>query len=364
MKESNNKKTYDINEYLLKKLNNYKKNKLDLNVILGEKRQKINQIEKNINVLSQQQKLDDSSELFKPFHSLMTNKSEIDKLVEMSVLLKKECKILEKNIDNTNNEIDEISHVIDEMLRNKNLSNMNSHNILNNYNILRSQENENQRISRDLHDSVVQNLTSYIYKIELIQKFIEIDPNRCRLEVELLRVNIKKTINELRNIIYNLRPMSFDDFGIKDTLENVINQIQVNNDVKIVYKVVENDRFKFNDVDPIISISLLRIIQEASSNSIRHGLATNIDISVIINDTYIQMNIIDDGKGFNATRISNREKNNKSGYGINIMKERVFLLHGNIDISSENDKGTKIVIDIPLYNYAENEPHLLNDKGE
>ena len=63
------------------------------------------------------------------------------------------------------------------------------------------------------------------------EKLIDIDSSRCRLELELLRVNIKRSINELRDIIYNLRPMSFDDIGMKVTLDNIVNQIQLDNDV-------------------------------------------------------------------------------------------------------------------------------------
>jgi two-component system sensor histidine kinase DegS len=91
--------------------------------------------------------------------------------------------------------------------------------------ILQTVESERQRIARDLHDSTVQSLTSLTHKTELCLKLMDVDPIRCRLELTSQGKILKDIINELRNMIYNLRPMSFDDIGfniIGNVLHNLI----------------------------------------------------------------------------------------------------------------------------------------------
>ena len=91
--------------------------------------------------------------------------------------------------------------------------------------LIKFQEQESERIARDLHDSTVQNLTSMIHKIELCSKLIDMDPIRCKLELTMMSRTLRDIINDTRQMIYNLRPMSFDDIGLEITIERASDKI-------------------------------------------------------------------------------------------------------------------------------------------
>ena len=88
--------------------------------------------------------------------------------------------------------------------------------------ILEQQENERSRIARDLHDSVVQVLTNLVHKCEICSKIMDVDGIRAKLELEIMSRNLREAISEMRNVIYDLRPMSFDDLGLTGAIENLI----------------------------------------------------------------------------------------------------------------------------------------------
>lgn len=211
-------------------------------------------------------------------------------------------------------------------------------------NILEIQEQDRQRIARDLHDSTVQNLTSLIHKCELCMHLVDIDSIRTKLELSTMSNTLKAVINEIREIIYDLKPMSLDDLGLLTTIERYINQIMMNHDIKV--KVKHNDERQ--DVLPVIKLSIFRIVQEACNNAIKHADAKNIDIDIIYKEKYISLSIRDDGRGFDAECRRSSETADLSGYGLSIMRERVNLLSGTMAIQSTINKGTIITITIPI----------------
>ena len=93
---------------------------------------------------------------------------------------------------------------------------------------LETQENERQRISRELHDSTVQNLTAMVHMTELCSKLVDMDPIRCKLELNKMIKNLGEIIDDTRKMIYNLRPMSFDDIGLDITIERTLDKLGSN----------------------------------------------------------------------------------------------------------------------------------------
>lgn len=208
--------------------------------------------------------------------------------------------------------------------------------------ILRSQEFERKRIARDLHDTVIQNLTGLIHKAEIALKVIDTDSVRAKLEIFSISNNIKEVINEMRNIIYGLRPMAFDDIGIDVIIERELLRFKENG-IKVNYSVEGESRH----IEQTILLTILRIIQEACSNAIKHSKATKINIDLTFNEEVIELIIEDNGIGFDAKDSSEIDIDTKSGFGLSMMRERVYLLSGNISIDSKEDKGTKIRVIVP-----------------
>ena len=205
--------------------------------------------------------------------------------------------------------------------------------------VLKIQEDDRQRIARKLHDTSLQNLTHLIHKLELCSMFIDTDPVHAKLELSIVNKCLKETIDEIRGTIFDLRPMIFDDLGMKAALEGLLVSINENNCFEIDSSI-EDVSCETN----MMMVSIYRIIQESLSNIAKHSGAKKIYFSFKkINDSYV-IDIKDDGKGFIQNNV-----NDEKHFGILLMKERVNLLNGEITITSEEGMGTGIHIEIPLY---------------
>ncbi len=209
--------------------------------------------------------------------------------------------------------------------------------------ILEAQESERQRIARDLHDSIVQNLTSLVHKAELCIKLMDIDSVRAKMEIGIMSNTIKTAINEMRDVIYNLKPMSLDDLGLIATVERYLSKLEVNHNIK-TYLHFNQDK---KEVLPVIHLVLFRIIQEACQNTIKHAQATLIDIDINYGDYEITISIMDNGIGFNYDEQDNFLER-LSNFGLSIMNERIKLLSGTMKILTEKGKGTIVSVSVPL----------------
>lgn len=210
--------------------------------------------------------------------------------------------------------------------------------------ILEAQEIERQRIARDLHDSTVQNLTSLVHKSELCIKLIDIDSIRAKLELTAMSNTVKTVINDMRGIIYNLKPMSLDDLGLTITVERYANRLMEQNNILVV--VHSNEETK--EILPVIKVTLFRIIQEACCNVVKHANATKINIDIRYEEHTIVVSIKDNGSGFNNFELQECITEQSSSFGLSIMRERIKLLSGSVDIQSEEGKGTIVTIYAPL----------------
>ncbi len=215
--------------------------------------------------------------------------------------------------------------------------------------LLETQENERQRISRELHDSTVQNLTSMIHKIELCSKLIDMDPIRCKLELTMMSRTLRDIINDTRQMIYNLRPMSFDDIGLEITIERALDKLKNEKACNINF-TIEGEPYQIN---PVIGITLLRIIQEACNNAIKYANSSAIAVKLIYEINEVSISIEDDGVGFDVENLDVSNRKDNSGFGLSMMKERVYLLSGEIAIHSKKNEGTKILVRVPINNKEE-----------
>lgn len=209
--------------------------------------------------------------------------------------------------------------------------------------ILEQQEQERSRIARDLHDSVVQALTNLVHKSEICTKIVDVDSIRAKLELEIMAKTLRDTIGEMRNIIYDLRPMSFDDLGLDVTLERVLKDIDNSTNMNVSLRI-EGEKSQLSN---IVQLTIFRIVQECTSNSIKYSKGNNLTVKLRYGIEELYLEIADDGEGF-AENKDNSSGNMRTGFGLNMMKERVALLSGNIEIETEAGKGTVIKVHIPV----------------
>ena len=211
------------------------------------------------------------------------------------------------------------------------------------HNALNLQEEDRARIARDLHDISLQNVTHLIHKIELASMYIDKDSLRAKLELSVVNKNIKTIINEMRNIIFDLRPMSFDDLGLKAALERLLAVINTNN----MYEI-ETDIDEISCETDIILVSIYRTVNECITNIKKHADATKIIFSCKRIDNNCNIVIEDNGKGFTIEEAEQKKKDKH--FGISLINERIELLDGTFEINSIPNVGTKIIINIPLEN--------------
>lgn len=207
--------------------------------------------------------------------------------------------------------------------------------------ILDIQEKERQRIARDLHDTSLQNLTHLIHKIELSSMYIDSDPLKAKLELATINKNLKSVIQEIRNTIFDLRPMTFDDLGLKESFDRLADRLRADSNFDVYYNIEE-----INCNNSLILMTIFRIIEECTNNAIKHseGSVVFFELKKMTDDSCIII-ISDNGKGFGYEKVLSEKDRH---FGLCILKERVELLSGIMDIDSKPEKGTTIKIVIPL----------------
>lgn len=211
--------------------------------------------------------------------------------------------------------------------------------------LLETQELERNRIASDLHDSTVQSLTTLIHQTDFCSKLLDIDPVRARLELESMKDMIRSIINDTREIIYDLRPMSISNIHLDEAIDTYCSRIKKYENLNISLKVFGEEP----KLSSIFRITLFRIIQEALNNIVKHASAHKVDVIITYEETSIKLQIMDDGIGFDFEQFNNNpEEDDIHGFGLSIMKERASLLHGTFYILSQPDKGTKIEVIVPI----------------
>lgn len=207
--------------------------------------------------------------------------------------------------------------------------------------LIQIQEDERYRISRDLHDTSLQNLTHLVHKIELSSMFIDQDPLRAKLELSVVNKNLKSIIEEIRNTIFNLRPMEFDDLGLKAAFERLIDIINTEKKYDIDFDIED-----VSCENNIVLLTLYRAVQECLNNIVKHAEATKIILHGKHVEGKYHILIADNGKGFSKEDIKEKKNNH---FGMSLIRERINILKGNVNVDT-CDKGTKIEIEIPLQN--------------
>lgn len=205
--------------------------------------------------------------------------------------------------------------------------------------IIEAQEQERKRISREIHDGPAQSLANILVRSEIVDLYFrDGDMKQALLEMQAIRESIRKSLQEVRRIIYDLRPMALDDLGLFPTIKKHISSVSEfsNTDIELTFHGEEKR------LQPNYEVAIFRLLQEGLQNAIKHANASLIKVLLEIHEKNITLVIQDDGVGFNPS-----EESDKESYGIIGMKERVDLLDGKLTIKSQKNLGTKITVSLP-----------------
>ncbi len=204
------------------------------------------------------------------------------------------------------------------------------------FDILALQEAERRRIAEDLHDTTVQELVALSQQLELVNLYFDKDQVQARLELISAKKQIKDIINGIRNTIYDLRPMSFDDFGWEASIERLYRETKDKNDMSVIFDIE-----KIQNIDKVIEITIYRIMREAIYNVCKHAMATELKVCLHNEGNYIMLKIQDNGIGI-------PEYTKENHFGMQFMQEKVKLLNGCMKIDT-GEEGTTVLFKIPYH---------------
>ncbi|MFZ5968150.1 MAG: sensor histidine kinase [Bacillota bacterium] len=214
--------------------------------------------------------------------------------------------------------------------------------------VIKAQEEERQRIAREIHDGPAQIMANIVLKAEICERLMDKDIEKTKFELNQLKNIVRDCLKDVRKIIYDLRPMSLDDLGLIPTIQRFIINFEEETGVNVNFSVVS----KKDNIDTAIQLTLFRILQESLNNVRKHAAASNVVIKLEMMADGITMLIIDDGKGFDVEEKMSKEQGGEC-FGLYSMRERVELLKGNIDINSGLNMGTRIKVSIPVVDEEE-----------
>ena len=169
------------------------------------------------------------------------------------------------------------------------------------------QELERKRIARDLHDTSLQNLSHLVHKLELASKYMDQDMIKAKLEIATISKRLNEIIEEIRMVIYDLRPMVFDDLGLKHTIIRLLDQVNKNTGLIVTYDI--------DDVcieDETISLGIFRILEECIVNVCKHAQASHIKVILKVSYPSVELKVEDDGIGFDMEEVKKKERDRKS----------------------------------------------------
>jgi two-component system sensor histidine kinase DegS len=201
--------------------------------------------------------------------------------------------------------------------------------------MINAQESERQRLSRQMHDGPAQALSNFIVQAEIASRLFDLDEVKAKTELENLKNSAMSTFKKVRNFIAELRPMMLDDLGLLPTVRRYVDIFREQNGLEVSLSIKGMEK-RF---ESYLEVMIFRAIQELMGNALRHNqdqaVKIQLNVQIVI--------VADNGKGFDI-----EEANKSGGLGIKVIRERVEMLGGYLDIDSAPGQGSRITIQVPV----------------
>jgi two-component system sensor histidine kinase DegS len=207
--------------------------------------------------------------------------------------------------------------------------------------IIQAQEAERGRLARKMHDGPAQALSNFILQAEITSRLFDVDQAKAKEELAVVKTVAATTFQKVRDFIFDLRPMMLDDLGLLPTVTRYVDTFKEQSgiEVKFVSTGMEQ-RF-----ESYVELMVFRAIQELLGNISMHSQATNVIIQMDTSPTGLRISIEDNGKGFDTEKIGE-----KSGMGLKVIRDRVQMLGGSMEVHSTIGQGSHILFQIPMNN--------------
>lgn len=204
--------------------------------------------------------------------------------------------------------------------------------------VLKAQEDERKRISRELHDGVAQEMLSSLVDLRVL-KYMNIDDD-VKKKVQQAESSITRVLDDIRHLAVELRPATLDDLGLEAAFRTHFKWIEKNYGLLVEFTAeLKAKRFE-GEIETVV----YRVCQEAVLNALKYAETETITVRLFEDAGKLKLNVIDKGIGFEM------DYRNEKGTGLGLygMRERAELAGGQLLIQTEIDKGTLIYLEIPL----------------
>lgn len=204
--------------------------------------------------------------------------------------------------------------------------------------VMEAEENERQRIAKDLHDGVGQMMSAAKMNLSAFESELKFDNEEQRQSFEKVINLVDESCREVRTVSHVMMPNALLKNNLGDAIREFTGKLN-QKDLRVsVYTEGLDERLDSN-----IETMLYRVIQECVNNTIKHAEASTLDISLIRDKDGISGTIEDNGKGFDAT-----DPEKKKGIGMKNISSRIEYLKGTVDVDSAPGRGTVVGLHIPL----------------
>jgi two-component system sensor histidine kinase DevS len=193
--------------------------------------------------------------------------------------------------------------------------------------VVETQERERRRLAQDLHDRTAGGLTSVLFALRRLEREIADDEQRATLTEA--RQGVSAAIEDVRDLISDLRPKVLDDFGLGAALERLCATIARRSGLAITPELAGG----LDDLPPDVATAAYRITQEALGNVVRHAAASNAGVSAAVIGDLLILTVEDDGKGFGPGTL---------GYGVEGMIERARMVGGRVELERPAGGGARV----------------------
>ncbi len=206
--------------------------------------------------------------------------------------------------------------------------------------IIEAQEEEKRKISRQIHDGPAQALSNFILRTEIVMRLFNTDQEKAREELENLKAAAGSTFGQVRDFIFDLRPMMLDDLGLVPTARRYTEAYKNKSGLDINFVITGTERRLADHIEVIA----FRTIQTLIRNVREHAQATQVKVMLDMGDKKLRATVDDNGKGFDPEALKEEDLEK---YGYTALQDRIDKVGGTFEIDSSAGEGTRITFTIP-----------------
>ncbi|GAB4314990.1 MAG: sensor histidine kinase [Phototrophicales bacterium] len=210
--------------------------------------------------------------------------------------------------------------------------------------IVQAQEEERQRLARQMHDGPAQSLTNFILQAEICQRLFNRNPEKAAEELNNLKTAASVTFQKVRDFIFDLRPMMLDDLGVIPTIRRWVDSFREKNDIEVELEIIGEER----RMESHREVMIFRSIQEVMGHARDYASPTKIKLKLDTTGNATQILIHDDGRSFEADIVmEGGESQDARIQGLLSLKERFELVKGSLTVTSNETEGTLVRLELP-----------------